>query len=627
MGPLRPPPTAAERAWLSHVVSAPSGRSFSVDWQRYLDLAASQPGSLPLRVWWPRQGTGAALLARHVGVDDVDQLHRECSRDRPAFWRTSLALLGVHLSGPAMAPIGGRMTWFPEAAVDLVGSALGGAQDRVALVFASEFDEELETWTVCELRDLVERIAAGLLRHGLKRGDAVGLVMPMGPDCIAACLAIVGCGMVCVSVPEVLAASAMARRFSIGEVKLVLTAEHVMREGVEHPLRARVEVAAGGIPTITSGGGAWGDFLKDTTVVAGSHASGQSTHLLFSSGTTSEPKAIPWTHLTPLKAAVDAMLHLDVGAGDTLCWPTSIGWMMGPWLIWSGLLNRATIAVFDGSPKSGAFMRFVERARVTVLGVVPTLVASWRATGLSPWRGIRLFASTGEASNPEDQLWLSFCTGYRAPVIEYCGGTEIGGAYLTGTAALPGAPSMCSIPAFGLDFVILNEFAEEVGVGDVGELFLMPPSIGLSEAVLNADHDKVYYLGCPRIAGVKTLRRHGDLVRPLAGGLYRIEGRADDAMNLSGIKVSAVEVETVLLQHERVRECAAVAERTQKGSECLVGFIVPYGPAPAMEELNTLLREELGPHVRLARLKVVDSLPRTPSNKIMRRELRLGPDL
>ena len=164
------------------------------------------------------------------------------------------------------------------------------------------------------------------------------------------------------------------------------------------------------------------------------------TNVLFSSGTTGDPKAIPWTQLTPVKAAMDGHFHHDIHPGDVVAWPTNLGWMMGPWLIYASLVNGAAMALHDDAPTGRDFADFVAEAGVTVLGVVPSLVAAWRSGGvLDPdaeepvdWTGLRLLSSTGEASNPDDMRWLMGAAGGK-PVIEYCGGTEIGGGYITGT--------------------------------------------------------------------------------------------------------------------------------------------------------------------------------------------------
>ena len=142
-----------------------------------------------------------------------------------------------------------------------------------------------------------------------------------------------------------------------------------------------------------------------------------------------------------------------------------------------------------------------------MLGVVPTLVRAWKNTGCmqgskhSPsavngldWHAVRAFSSTGECSNPEEMLFLMALAGYK-PVIEYCGGTEIGGGYITGTRVQPAAPSTFTTPALGLDLLL---FGDDGKLSDNGEVFIVPPSLGLSTRLLNADHNQVYFAGTNR---------------------------------------------------------------------------------------------------------------------------------
>jgi acetyl-CoA synthetase len=303
--------------------------------------------------------------------------------------------------------------------------------------------------------------------------------------------------------------------------------------------------------------------------------------------------------------------------------------MMGPWLIYASLLNRACIALYEGQPGGSGFTRFVRDAGVTMLGVVPSLVRAWRGAGACDgvdWSGVRVLSSTGEPSNRPDYLWLMSRTGYRAPVIEYCGGTEIGGGYITGTVVQPAAPATFSTPALGLDLVILDDGGRPVPEGGGGEVFLVPPSIGLSQTLLNRDHDEVYHAGCPSGPAGEALRRHGDQLERLAGGYYRAHGRADDTMNLGGIKVSSVELETAVDRHPAVRECAAVAVQPEgEGADCLVVFAVLAEERDRGElerEVARLIADRLNPLFKLHDLVIVDALPRTASNKLMRRSLR-----
>jgi acetyl-CoA synthetase len=372
----------------------------------------------------------------------------------------------------------------------------------------------------------------------------------------------------------------------------------------------------------------WLDFLADDeTFDPISCAPGDTVNVLFSSGTTGDPKAIPWTHTTPVKCAMDGHLHHDIKRVDIVAWPTNIGWMMGPWLIFATFVNRGTMALYYDAPTTRDFCRFVDDAGVTVLGVVPSLVKAWRNTnapdGLD-WSSIRVFSSTGETSNAEDYLYLMSRAGYR-PVIEYCGGTEIGGGYISGTIVQPASPSTFTTPSFGLDICIHDHDNRPAAKG---ELFISPPSIGLSNTLLNRDHHEVYFAGTPAGPNGELLRRHGDEFEALPGGYYRGQGRADDTMNLGGIKVSSKEIERVLDTLDGVLETAAIAHNPPGGGPSLLVVFAALDPR-ALRDKRTILRmmqaataKRLNPLFKIHDLVLVDSLPRTASNKVMRRVLR-----
>ncbi len=312
--------------------------------------------------------------------------------------------------------------------------------------------------------------------------------------------------------------------------------------------------------------------------------------------------------------------------GDVIAWPTNLGWMMGPWLIYASLLNRATMALFHDVPTGRTFGEFVARARVNVLGLVPSIVKVWRSDdrmrGLD-WSAIKCFGSTGEASNAVDYLYLMMLAGYR-PVIEYCGGTEVGGGYLTGTLVQPASPATFSTPALGSQLVLLDEHGRPT---DNGEVFLVPPTLGYSQTLLNRDHHEVYFAGTPPGPNGELLRRHGDQIERLPGGYFRALGRVDDTMNLGGIKVSSAEIERVLDGVTGVLRTAAVAINPPGGGPSeLVVFVVPREAGADREALAPALQQalktRLNPLFRISDVVLVPSLPVTPSNKIMRRELR-----
>lgn len=367
-------------------------------------------------------------------------------------------------------------------------------------------------------------------------------------------------------------------------------------------------------------------------------------NILFSSGTTGTPKAIVWSHTTPIKCAVDGYFHQNLGPKDVVCWPTSLGWMMGSWLISQRILG-STIALYQGLPHTTHFATFVATAGVTMLGVIPSLVQTWmdRNTPQADWSRISRFSSTGEASDPRVYHWLmSRVPGY-APVIEYCGGTEIGGSFLSSVMDLPNVPSHFNTPVLGSDLRLMQEdghVLEESRYGQPnntsavesavrGELVLLPPSIGWSTTLLNRDHDTCYYGGMPTYEGTE-LRRHGDEFELVGGGRYfRALGRCDDAMNLGGIKVSSVELERVC--NTVVCETAAIA--IGQPSKLVVYAVLAADDARRQldaSDRTTVLRtamqkaikQQLNPLFMIRDVVVLEKLPRTASNKVMRRLLR-----
>ncbi|MDH3539270.1 MAG: AMP-dependent synthetase, partial [Acidimicrobiia bacterium] len=255
----------------------------------------------------------------------------------------------------------------------------------------------------------------------------------------------------------------------------------------------------------------------------------------------------------------------------------------------------------------------------------PSLVRIWRETECMEeldWSRIRVFSSTGEASNRADMRYLMSLAGGR-PVIEYCGGTEIGGGYMAGTVVQPCVPAAFSTPALGLDVVILDEAGQEA---EVGELFLVPPSIGFSTELLNRDHDEVYFAATPPGPKGQQLRRHGDYFTHLGGNYYRASGRVDDTMNLGGIKVSSAEIERVAIGLDGIREAAAIAVPIQGGGPSkLIIYVVGEDDADftgLKDDMTAAIRSQLNPLFKVHSVIPIDALPRTASNKVKRRELR-----
>jgi acetyl-CoA synthetase len=631
-------------------------QDYSEHWQLFQSLAASAPDAAgPMPVWWPGkrevQSSNLAALLRETDLDDYRQLHRWSVDHREDFWRAVIERLEIDLPRPAERVLDlsagvEHPGWLTGARYNIVDSCFQASPDAAAIIHASEDDPQPRTLSYGDLRSRVCRVANGLRENGFGEDQALVLYMPMTADCVAAYLGVIHAGCRVVSVADSFSAVELRKRIEIANAAAVITLASYSWAGRRIDLYQKVRQALADldrtvrcvvIPAaddedlqLADGDLLWGNFLGSTAIaecVLG--PPDRVTNVLFSSGTTGAPKAIPWTQLTPIKCAMDAHFHQDVQSGDVVAWPTNIGWMMGPWLIYAALINRAAMALFQGAPHSAGFVRFVETSRVTMCGLVPALVRAWRSRNLvapNTWNSIRVFSSTGEVSNPEDYLWLMSRAGYRAPVIEYLGGTEIGGGHATGSVLLPASPSTFSTAALGIDFVILDEQGRPTGRGELGELFLIPPAIGLSQTLLNKDHHEIYYAGCPAGREDEVLRRHGDEFIELDNGYYKAQGRTDDTMNLGGIKVSSIELEEVINEHPAVFESAAVAVQLRgTGAESLVIYAVLADNRALQSvapELSHRIATELNPLFKIHEVVPIDALPRTASNKVMRRELR-----
>ena len=261
------------------------------------------------------------------------------------------------------------------------------------------------------------------------------------------------------AVAESFSEKEISTRLNISDACCVITQDCIIRGGVMLPLYERVAAAVaaatvdlrhsiltvvmpakGGSalpPTaaaavqlavpLQSGSQEWGAFLLGgERLGCGRHFSGvqlessEYINILFSSGTTGEPKAVPWGQCPPLHLSTDLALQMDLQKGDVLCWPTSLGWVMGPCIIFGALLNGASLAIFEGAPHLRGLGCLVQDASVSHFGSVPALQRAWRSSGCMDgldWSGVKAFASTGEATRPEDAMWLmSRAAGYRRGV-------------------------------------------------------------------------------------------------------------------------------------------------------------------------------------------------------------------
>lgn len=596
-------------------------------------------------------------------ISSFNHFYRFSVENQEVYWSMVLKQLAVKfkqeprsiLSTSDRSKKGG--TWLQGAVLNIAECcllpclSLKRTDDSTAIIWRDEGldDYPVNRMSLKELRSQVITVAHALDAI-FEKGDPIAIDTPMTCNAVIIYLAIILGGFVVVSIADSFAPQEIGSRMGVSKAKAIFTQDFIVRGGKKVPLYSRVIQGTSSkavvIPAIgdslgimlRDGDMSWKDFL--------SHAAGRSssyspvyqsvdalTNILFSSGTTGEPKAIPWTQLSPIRCASDTWAHLDVRPCDIGCWPTNLGWVMGPIIIYSCFLTGATLALYHGSPLGRDFCKFVQDAGVTVLGSVPSLVKSWKAGNCAEgldWTKIRVLGTTGEASDIDDNLWLTSRASYK-PIVECCGGTELASSYIQGSLLRPQAFGAFSGASMSTGFVILDEqgtpYPDDIPCS--GEVGLFPLYFGATDRLLNADHDKVYFDGMPIYKG-RQLRRHGDIIQRTVGGYYIVQGRADDTMNLGGIKTSSVEIERVCNRaDECLLETAAVSIKPSGGGPEHLAILAVLKDRSAQYDVNllkrkfqTAIQKNLNPLFKVSYVKVVAEFPRTASNKLLRRVLR-----
>ncbi len=341
----------------------------------------------------------------------------------------------------------------------------------------------------------------------------------------------------------------------------------------------------------------------------------------------------------------------DVGKGTRISWLTDIGWMMGPWLIYGALINGATICIYDGAPdypNADRMWEFAAKHKVEILGISPTLIRSLATHGdelpkKHDLSNLRAFASTGEPWNPAPWWWLFEKVGdSKLPIINYSGGTEISGGILMNNFLTPIKPCGFSAACPGMDVDILDENGESVGAGEVGELSIKQPWIGMARGFWG---EKERYLET-YWSRFENIWVHGDFAMRDTDGHYFILGRSDDTLKVAGKRVGPAEVESLLVAHPNVAEAAVIGIPDEIKGTAMVAFVVlrnaggspainaaEAGESPAFQslevELKQVVAKDMGKPLAPSRIHFVQAIPKTRNAKVMRRVIRaayLGED-
>ena len=597
------------------------------------------------------------FMDRH-GIAAFAELLKRSTDDLQWFWNAVLEDLRIEFYEPYTQVIdttpgiawtrwcvGGRLNIIHNCLDKWMGTPV---QNRAAIRWEGE-EGETRVLTYGDVVREVSRLTNALRGLGLKKGDTVGLFMPMVPEIAIALLAAVKIGAVVLPLFSGYGAEAVAVRLADAHAKTLLTADGFYRRGKIVPMKPIADEAVAGVPTVehvlvlrrlgnpiswTAGRDHW---WHETVEGQSCHAETERTDaedplmILYTSGTTGRPKGAVHTHCGfPVKSAQDMAHGLDVHEFDTLYWVTDMGWMMGPWEVFGTTLLGATMLFYDGAldyPGPDRLWALVERHGVTILGVSPTLVRSLMRHGDEPVERndlstLRILGSTGEPWNPDPWRWFFKTVGKgRLPIINYSGGTEVSGGLVMGNVITPLKPCSFSGPVPGIAADVVDEEGRPVR-NQVGELVVRRPWIGMTRGFWK-DPERYIQTYWSRFPHVWV---HGDWAAIDEDGLWYILGRSDDTIKVAGKRLGPAEVESVLVAHPAVVEAAAIGVPDPIKGQALVCFCVLAPGQEAgnglREELKERLAQSLGKPLRPEVLKFVNDLPKTRNAKVMRRIIR-----
>jgi acetyl-CoA synthetase len=528
-------------------------------------------------------------------------------------------------------------------------------ENKPALIAETEQGETC-TLTYADLWRMVNQAANALRSLGLGKGDAVGLYMPMTCEITVAMLAIAKIGGIILPLFSGYGPGAIASRLEDANAKALFVADGFSRRGQAVNMKESVDEAANLVPSLQhiivlkrtelntsmlpGRDHWWHEIVSVQPETAATEVTSAEDILMviYTSGTTGRPKGAVHTHCGfPVKAAQDMAFGTDLHPGQTLYWMTDMGWMMGPWLVFGGLLLGSTFFLYDGAPDypgSDRLWAMVERHHITHLGVSPTLIRALISYGEEPFlnhdlSSLRFFASTGEPWNPGPWMWLFEKVGQgKRPIINYSGGTEISGGIVMGNPILPLKPAAFSGPCPGIAADVFDEQGRPVRE-QVGELVIKAPWIGMTRGFWK-DPERYQETYWSRWQDVWV---HGDFAAVDADGMWYILGRSDDTIKIAGKRLGPAEAESILVSHPEVVEAAAIGIPDEiKGSSLVVFCVLTPGSQPGdqlREELKAMLVKSLGKPLAPKEVFFVSDLPKTRNAKVMRRMVRaayLGQD-
>ena len=598
---------------------------------------------------------------RTLGVQSFEALNERANQDPAGFHDQLMAFLDYRFERPYERVLDlGEGQPFAHWCVGGLANVAINCLDRwrgtpryaqPALVWDGE-DGSVTTWTFADLDRETCRLAWGLRRLGVGRGDVVGMYLPNLPQAAAAMLAVAKIGGIVLPMFSGFGADAVTQRLTDGQAVAVITVDGSLRRGKPVGAKAVVDQALAHCPGVrhvvvlrhlaaehgwTPGRDHWWDELaagapNDVAEVSTEAMPADDPFLLmFTSGTSGKPKGVVHSHCGfPVKTALDLSICMDLKPTDRFLWMSDMGWLVGPMLVFGGLLVGATVVLAEGAPnypQPDRLWRLVERHRVSYLGLAPTIA---RLSMSLPdellaerdLSSLRVMISTGEPWTPEAWHWTFERIGKgRVPLLNFSGGTEMGGI-LTGTVIHPLKPCAFAgaVPGTGADVVDAHD-GHSVGAGVTGELVMRTPTIGLTRGLW---HDRKRYLDSywSRLPGLWV---HGDFASRDADGMWYVHGRSDDTLKIAGKRTGPAEIEALLMGTGLLQDAAAIGIPDPLKGTAVVCVCVPR-PGIDLEAgakaLSAAVVAGLGGAFKPAAVAFVADLPRTRNMKVMRRVVR-----
>ena len=597
----------------------------------------------------------AAFVERARVADP--EIYAKASADLEAYWETQAGELDwiepwtqvCDRSNPPFFKwfIGGKL----NVSVNCLDRHLATRGDKVAFHWEGE-PGETQAITYRDLHARVCRFANALRGLGVKKGDRVAIYLGMTPELPVAMLACARIGAGHTVVFGGFSSEALRDRVIDFEAKVCITADEGWRAGKKVPLKANTDGALAECPAIehcvvvrrtggdigwVEGRDKWFDELceaqPDTCEPEVMDAE-DLLYALYTSGTTGKPKGIVHTtggYLT--QVAASHKMVFDIRDDDVYWCAADIGWVTGhSYIVYGPLCNGATGIIFEGAPSFPGFDRLwdmVERYKATILYTAPTAIRMFMKWGVEhpashDLTSLRLLGSVGEPINPEAWIWYQeHIGGGRCPIVDTWWQTETGAIMIS---PLPGLtrtkPGSATFALPGISADVVDEAGNSVPLGKGGYLVLDQPWPSMLRTLLNDDerYIETYWSQYPgRYLAGDGCRRDDE-------GYYWLLGRIDDVMNVSGHRLSTIEIESALVDHPAVAEAAVVGRADATTGQAIAAFVTlkssVTGDEALIQELRQHVAKKIGGIARPASIVLTDDLPKTRSGKIMRRLLR-----